>query len=108
MANYSSGEISVGMYKLRKTMKEFYSDLLAAHQRKCIYTLAGMATWTFFSRQKVMKSLLVLTGYKSLQSVNCHDSHAHGYERSGILAGLVSFGMVWIGYVWLENYSWQL
>jgi hypothetical protein len=46
-----------------------------------------------------MESLLVDTGYKSLQSVNHHDSRAHGYEWSGILTGLVGFGMVWIGYV---------
>jgi hypothetical protein len=39
------------------------------------------------------------TGYKPLQSVNYHDSHTHGYERSGVLAGLVGFGMVWIDYV---------
>jgi hypothetical protein len=34
------------------------------------------------------------TWYKSLQSVNYHDSHAHGYEQSGVIAGLVGFGMV--------------
>jgi hypothetical protein len=45
------------------------------------------------------------TWYKPLQSVNYHDSRAHGYEWSGILAGLVGFEMVWIGYVWLVNCS---
>jgi hypothetical protein len=55
-----------------------------------------------------MKSLLVSAGYKPLQSVNYHDSHAHGYERSGVLTGLVVFGMVWIGYVWLGKRSGQL
>jgi hypothetical protein len=39
------------------------------------------------------------TGYKPLQSVNNHDSCAHGYEWSGILIGLVGFGMVWFGLV---------
>jgi hypothetical protein len=48
------------------------------------------------------------TGYKHLQSVNYHDSRAHGYERSGVLVGLVGFGMVWPGYVWLRNRSGQL
>jgi hypothetical protein len=37
------------------------------------------------------------TGYKPLQGVNYHDSCAHSYERSGVLVGLVGFGMVWIG-----------
>jgi hypothetical protein len=55
-----------------------------------------------------MKSLLVGTGYKTLQSVNYHDSRAHNYEWSRVLVGLVDFGMVWIGYVWLVNYSGQL
>jgi hypothetical protein len=48
------------------------------------------------------------TGYKPLQSVNYHDRRALGYERSEVLTGLVGFGMVWIGYVWLENCSGQL
>jgi hypothetical protein len=30
-----------------------------------------------------------------LQSVNCHDSHAHGQERHGPFTRLV--GMVWVG-----------
>jgi hypothetical protein len=45
-----------------------------------------------------MESLLIGIEYKPLQSVNDHDNRAHGYERSGVLAGLVGFGMVWIGY----------
>jgi hypothetical protein len=52
-----------------------------------------------------MKSLLVGTGHKPLQSVNCYNSRAHDYEWSGILAGLVGFGMVLVGYVWLVNLS---
>jgi hypothetical protein len=34
-----------------------------------------------------------------LQSVNCHDSHAHGHERHGAFTGLVRIlvGMVWVG-----------
>jgi hypothetical protein len=55
-----------------------------------------------------MKSLLMGIGYKPLRSVNYHDSHALGYERSGVLAGLVGFEMVWIGYVWMRNRSGQL
>jgi hypothetical protein len=51
------------MYKLKEAMEEFCSDLLAAHQWKCVCVLAGMATWRFFSRQKVMEELLVGTGY---------------------------------------------
>jgi hypothetical protein len=67
-----------------------------------------MATWRLFSHRKVMKSLLMGTGYKPLQSVNYYDSRAHGYERFGVLTGLVDFGMVWIGYLWMGNCSGQL
>jgi hypothetical protein len=55
-----------------------------------------------------MKSLLMGIGYKPLQSVNYHDIHAHGYKRSGVFAGLVGFGMVWIGYVRIGNHSGHL
>jgi hypothetical protein len=48
------------------------------------------------------------TWYKPLLSVNYHDSHAHSYEQSGVLTGIVGFGMAWIGYVWLINRSGQL
>jgi hypothetical protein len=85
MENCSSGETSVGMYKLKKAMDKFCSDLLASHQRKCGYALAGMATWRFSSHRKVMESLLMGTGYNSMQSVNYHDSYAHSYEQSGVL-----------------------
>jgi hypothetical protein len=73
------------MYKLKEAMKKFCSDLLASCQRKCDCALADMATCRFSSRRKVMESLLVGTGYKPLQSTNYHDSHAHGYERFGVL-----------------------
>jgi hypothetical protein len=95
MENCFSGETSVGMYKLKEAMEKFCSYLLASHQRKCDWALTGMATWRFSSRRKVMESLLMGTGYKPLHSVNYHDS-AHNYERSGVLAGLVSFRMVWL------------
>jgi hypothetical protein len=108
MENYSSGETSVGMYKLKEAIEKFCSDLLASHWRKCDCALTGMATWRFFSRRKVMESLLVRTGYYPLQSVNYHDSHALGYERSGVLTGLVGFEMVCIDYVWMGNRSGQL
>jgi hypothetical protein len=97
MENCSSSETSVGMYKLKEAMEKFCSDLLASHRRKCDCALAGMATWRFSSHRKVMESLLVGTGYYPLQSVNYHDSRVLGYERSGVLTGLVGFGMVWIG-----------
>jgi hypothetical protein len=99
MENCSNSETSVGMYKLKEAIEKFCNDLLAAHQRKYVCALAGMAIWRFFSHRKVMKSLLVGTGYKSLQSVNYHDSRSHGYWRSGVLTRLVGFRMVWIGYV---------
>jgi hypothetical protein len=108
MENCSSGETLVGMYKLKEAMEKFCSDLLASHKRKCDCALVGMATWRFFSHRKVMESLLVGIRYKHLQSVNYHDSHTHGYEQSGVLAGLVNFGMVWIGYIWMGNRSGQL
>jgi hypothetical protein len=63
MENCSSGETSVGMYKLKEAIEKFCSDLLASHRRKCDCGLAGMATWRFFSRRKVMESLLVGSGY---------------------------------------------
>jgi hypothetical protein len=85
MENYSSGETSVGMYKLKEAIEKFCSDLLASHRRKCECALADTETWRFFNRRKVMESLLVGTGYKHLHSVNYHDSHALGYERSGVL-----------------------
>jgi hypothetical protein len=63
MENCSSDETSVGMYKLKEAIEKFCSDLLAPHQRKCNCALADMATWRFFSRRKVLESLLVGTGY---------------------------------------------
>jgi hypothetical protein len=82
------------MYKLKEAIENFCSDLLASHRRKCDCALAGVATWRFFSRRKVMESLLMDIGYKFLQSVNYHDSRALGYERSRVLTGLVGFEMV--------------
>jgi hypothetical protein len=108
MENFSRGETSVGMYNLKEDMEKFCSDLLASHQRKCDCALAGMATCRFCSCRKVMKSLLMGTGYKPLQSVNYHGCHAHSYERSGVHRGFVGFGIVWIGYVWMGNCSGQL
>jgi hypothetical protein len=96
------------MYKLKEAIEKFCSDLLASHQRKCDCSLAGLATWRFFSRRKVIESLPVGIGYKPLQSVNYHDSRALGYEQSRVLTGLVGFEMVWIGYVWMGNRSGQL
>jgi hypothetical protein len=63
MKNCSSGETSVGMYKLKEAIEKFCSDLLASHRRKCDCALASMAIWRFFSHRKVMESLLVGTGY---------------------------------------------
>jgi hypothetical protein len=54
------------MYKLKEVMEDFCSDLMVAHQRTSICSLAGMATWRFSSHKKVMKSLLVGIGYKPL------------------------------------------
>jgi hypothetical protein len=96
------------MYKLTEAIEKFCSDLLASNRRKCDCALAGMVTWRFFSHRKVMESLLMGIGYKPLQSVNYHDSHALGYERSRVLTGLVGFEMVWIYYVWMGNHSGQL
>jgi hypothetical protein len=61
--NCSSGETSVGMYKLKEAIEKFCSNLLASHRRKCDCALAGMAIWRFFSHRKVMESLLVGIGY---------------------------------------------
>jgi hypothetical protein len=36
-----------------------------------------------------------------LQSVNCHDSRAHGHERHGPFTRLVGFG--WVGPVGFES-----
>jgi hypothetical protein len=35
--NSSSGETSVGIYKLKEAMEKSCSDLLVIHQRKCTY-----------------------------------------------------------------------
>jgi hypothetical protein len=48
--NCSSGETSVGMYKLKEATENSCSDLLASHQRKYNCSLAGMTTWRFSSR----------------------------------------------------------
>jgi hypothetical protein len=69
MENCSSGETSVGMYKLKEAMEKFCSDLLTPTPKKCDCALAGMATWRLFSHLKVMDSLLVGIGKKPLQSV---------------------------------------
>jgi hypothetical protein len=39
------------------------------------------------------------------QSINCHDSHAHGHQRHGPLTHLVR---VWLGWFWmgLSRSSW--
>jgi hypothetical protein len=66
MENCSSGETSVGMYKLKEAMKKFCSELLASHQRKCDCALGGMTIWWFSSHQKEMESLLIGTWYKPL------------------------------------------
>jgi hypothetical protein len=50
MENCSSGETSVGTYKLKEAIEKFCSDLLVSHRRKCDCALVGMATWKFFSR----------------------------------------------------------
>jgi hypothetical protein len=71
MDNCSSDETLLGMYKLKEAMEMFYSDLLVAHQRKCVCALAGMATWRFSSRRKVMESLLMGTGYRVQTSAEC-------------------------------------
>jgi hypothetical protein len=36
-----------------------------------------------------------------LQSVNCHDSRAHGHERHGPFTRLVMFG--WVGSIGVES-----
>jgi hypothetical protein len=96
MENCSSGETSVGMYKLKEAIEKFCSDLLASHQRKFDCALAGMATWRFFSRRKVMESLLMGTGYKALQSVNYHDSRALGYVWSPNRISGICDGLDWL------------
>jgi hypothetical protein len=40
-----------------------------------------------------------------MQSVNCYNNRAHGYEWSGIHVVFVGFGMILVGYVWLVNRS---
>jgi hypothetical protein len=66
-----------------------YSDLWAAHQRKCKEWQKG----GFFSHRWVMKSLLVGTGRYLCKVYNNLDSRACGYKRSRILPRIE--GMVW-------------
>jgi hypothetical protein len=47
-------------------------DLLVVHQRKCI--LGKMETSSRFASDKITNM------WVNLQSVNCHDSRAHGHE----------------------------
>jgi hypothetical protein len=53
-----------------KPLVKACSDLLAAHPRKCVCSLAGMAIWRFSSWRKVMKSLCMGTVHNPLQSVH--------------------------------------
>jgi hypothetical protein len=39
-----------------------------------------------------------------LQSVNCHDCHAHGHERHGPFTRLV--GLWWFEFGWVTRSSW--
>jgi hypothetical protein len=95
MENCSSGEISVGMYKLKEALEKFCCDLLTSHQRRCYCALAGMVTWRFFSRWKVMESLLMGIGYKPLHSVNYHDSHGYQSHVDRRNASLVRRVIFW-------------
>jgi hypothetical protein len=52
------------MYKLKEAIEKFCCDLLASLRRMCDCALASMAAWRFFSRQKVMESLLMVHGTK--------------------------------------------
>jgi hypothetical protein len=70
MDNCSSGEISVGMYKLKDAKEKFCSDHLVSHHRSMIVPYRAWQHGGFFSHQKVIKSLLMDTGHKPLQSVN--------------------------------------
>jgi hypothetical protein len=47
--NSSSGETSVGMYRLKEVMEKSCSDLQVSHQKNCGCALAGMVTWMFSS-----------------------------------------------------------
>jgi hypothetical protein len=83
----------MSMYELKEAIEKSCSDFRVIHQRKC-------KEWKRrFSSHLASDALLMDIGYKHLHSVNYYNSHAHGYEWSGILVGLVGFGMVLIGYV---------
>jgi hypothetical protein len=69
MENCSSGETSVGMYKLKEATEKFCSDLLASHRTKCDCALAGMATWRFLELPK--GDGITTRGYRVLTSAEC-------------------------------------
>jgi hypothetical protein len=68
-----------------KMLEKLCGDLMAVHQRKC--TLSKMETSSRLASDEITN----LWGkvVQPLQSVNCHDSHAHGHERYGPFTRLV-------------------
>jgi hypothetical protein len=85
--NFRSGETSVWMFcGLGNAVKKLCGDLLAVHLRKCM--MGKMETFSHRPMGKVVQPL---------QSVNYHDSHAHGHERHGPFTLLVGI-LVWVGF----------
>jgi hypothetical protein len=69
----------VDVLQARKRCERLCSDLLAMHQRKC--TLDKMETSSRLDSDEITNPVGKVV--RPLQSVNCHDSHAHGHERHG-------------------------
>ena len=72
------GETSVGTYKLEEAVEMPCSDCPRIHQRECIRVSVCTT---------VIRRLRNITNHgecvQPLQSVNCLDSRAHGYEWNG-------------------------
>jgi hypothetical protein len=85
-----------------KCCEKHCGDLLAVHQRKC--TLSKMETSSRLASDEITN--LMGKVVQPLQSVNCHDSRAHGLERHGPFTWLVEVWLVWICRVFWVQFIW--
>jgi hypothetical protein len=88
--------LNVDVLRAGKICEKLCGDLMAIHLRKCMmgkWRLLIIDGW--WSHQPVGKVV------QPLQSVNCHDSRAHGHERHWPFTWLVRFfwlgSLVWVG-----------
>jgi hypothetical protein len=90
--------LSVNILWARKHCEKLCGDLLAVHQRRRM--LGKIETFSHLASNKITNIWVKLC---NLYSKNCHDSHAHGYERHEPFTWLVGYG--WVGSIGFES-SW--